>query len=406
MNPPEAPQPIAWQEPLLDVIDAIIAQKWVIISILFIGTSLGALRLSRMPSIYTASAVAVLLPREKAMIDASVDTSSVDTSDDSVSRGSGSLMLPANPSLYVTIIHSPAVLTEIANKFNDRFDGEISSRDRSVEVIERLQKMISTSSTEEGLITITVHSETPELSADIANELFAACEKASKSIERQLLVRQAGHLDKALKISSDRLDQTERRLSNFTSKIGLVDADTQARNQLYTVRELNALKDKVEAELVSLRISHTDNSPPVQELLARIATMEGQIIASHQSIIGEIGTDNFGELSVAYKSLTQKIRFERDMVSALATKSDIYRLRAEQPIGNIAIIRNATVPTRPSGPSKKMEVGVSIGLSLVLAIGYALGMQQLLLLKKNPHLSSRTESILQKIHPRLKLRQD
>lgn len=185
-----------------------------------------------------------------------------------------------------------------------------------------------------------------------------------------------------------------------------MDADTQARNQLYTVRELNALKDKVEAELVSLRISHTDNSPPVQELLARIATMEGQIIASHQSIIGEIGTDNFGELSVAYKSLTQKIRFERDMVSALATKSDIYRLRAEQPIGNIAIIRNATVPTRPSGPSKKMEVGVSIGLSLVLAIGYALGMQQLLLLKKNPHLSSRTESILQKIHPRLKLRQD
>ena len=124
------------------MLDAIAAQKWVILCIMMIGISLGSFRLSRMPKIYTASAVAVLLPREKAVIDASIDTSSLETSDDSVTRGSGSLMLPPNPALYVTIIHSPAVLTEIATKYNDRFSGEISSRDRSVEVIDRLSNMI------------------------------------------------------------------------------------------------------------------------------------------------------------------------------------------------------------------------------------------------------------------------
>jgi uncharacterized protein involved in exopolysaccharide biosynthesis len=406
MNPPEEKPPIAWQEPLLDVADAILAQKWIVFSIILIGLSLGVYRLSKMPSIYTASAVAVLLPREKATLDASIDTSSLETSDDRAGKsGAGSLMLPPNPSLYTTIILSRAVLTEIATKYNHRFDGEISSRDRSVEVVRRLRGMIKASTTEEGMITLTVSSETAELSADIANELFAQCEKASKAIERQLLIRQAGHLDKALKISTERLRQTEEHLSKFTSNLGLVNAELQASSQFTVLRELDLKKDRLEAELEALRLSHTDITPEVQNVLARLAAIKRQQIDSQDNFIGNLGTKDFGKLSVGYHSLKQKIRFERDMVSTLSTKSDIYRLRAEQPIGNLAIIRHANVPTRPSGPSKKMELGLSLGLSIVIAFGFAIGMQQLGILNQNPTLHARLERILKQIHPRLKFRQ-
>ena len=406
MNPPEEKTPIAWQEPLLDVIDAILAQKWMVLAIALMGAGLGVFRLSKMPSVYSASAVGILLPREKAILDATIDTSSMETSDDRAGKsGAGSLMLPPNPTLYITMIYSPAVLTEIATKYNHRFDGEISSRDRSVEVLQRLRGMIKTTSTEDGMITITVSSETPKLSTDIANELFAQCEKASKAIERQLLIRQAGHLDKALKISIDRLRKTEQILGQFTSKVGLVNAELQASNQLRSIRDLGMQKDKIEGELEALRLSYTDITPEVQDLVKRIAIIESQKHSLQNNIIGDVSTKEFGTLSVAYKSLQQKIRFERDMVATLSTKSDIYRLRAEQPIGNIAIIRSANIPTRPSGPSTKLELGMSLGISLALAVGYALAVQQLTHLNKDPKLRARSESILKQIHPRLKLRQ-
>jgi uncharacterized protein involved in exopolysaccharide biosynthesis len=406
MNPPEEKTPIAWQEPLLDVIDAILAQKWMVLAIALMGAGLGVFRLSKMPSVYSASAVGILLPREKAILDATIDTSSMETSDDRAGKsGAGSLMLPPNPTLYITMIYSPAVLTEIATKYNHRFDGEISSRDRSVEVLQRLRGMIKTTSTEDGMITITVSSETPKLSTDIANELFAQCEKASKAIERQLLIRQAGHLDKALKISTDRLRKTEQILGQFTSKVGLVNAELQASNQLRSIRDLGMQKDQIEGELEALRLSYTDITPEVQDLVKRIAIIESQKHSLQNNIIGDVSTKEFGTLSVAYKSLQQKIRFERDMVATLSTKSDIYRLRAEQPIGNIAIIRSANIPTRPSGPSTKLELGMSLGISLALAVGYALAVQQLTHLNKDPKLRARSESILKQIHPRLKLRQ-
>ena len=406
MNPPEEKTPIAWQEPLLDVIDAILAQKWMVLAIALMGAGLGVFRLSKMPSVYSASAVGILLPREKAILDATIDTSSMETSDDRAGKsGAGSLMLPPNPTLYITMIYSPAVLTEIATKYNHRFDGEISSRDRSVEVLQRLRGMIKTTSTEDGMITITVSSETPKLSTDIANELFAQCEKASKAIERQLLIRQAGHLDKALKISTDRLRKTEQILGQFTSKVGLVNAELQASNRLRSIRDLGMQKDKIEGELEALRLSYTDITPEVQDLVKRIAIIESQKHSLQNNIIGDVSTKEFGTLSVAYKSLKQKIRFERDMVATLSTKSDINRLRAEQPIGNIAIIRSANIPTRPSGPSTKLELGMSLGISLALAVGYALAVQQLTHLNKDPKLRARSESILKQIHPRLKLRQ-
>ncbi len=404
MNQPKEQPPVAWQEPLLDLIEALVAHKWVVIGIMLIGTALGIIRLLSMPPSYTASAVAVLLPREKAIIDASIDTSSLETTDDRASRGSaGSLMLPPNPTLYTTIINSRAVLTEIATKYNDRFDGEISNRDRSVEVIDRLRRMITTTATEEGMITVTVDSGDPQLSADIANELFSQCEKASKSIERQLLIRQAGHLDKALKISTDRLRVTEKQLSQFTSQIGLVNADLQASNQLRNLRELNAEKDRIEGDLDSLRTSYTENAPEVQALVARIATIGRQKINSQGSIIGSVGTKNFGELSVAYKSLEQKIRFERDMVATLATKSDIYRLRAEQPIGNLAIIRPASAPERPAGPSKKRELGLAMALSGILAFGYAVLLQQWHALRRNTQFSDRTDRIWKQLIPSFRI---
>ncbi|CAA6690754.1 MULTISPECIES: Wzz/FepE/Etk N-terminal domain-containing protein [unclassified Lentimonas] len=396
---------IAWQEPLLDILEAIIHRKWIVISIMVVGSIAGILRLASMPQVYSASAVAVLLPREKAIIDASIDTSSIETSDDRASRSSaGNLMLPPNPALYTTIIHSRAVLEEIALRFSDQLSSSkaISNNDRSEEVIDELRRMIRTTTTEEGIITIHVDSHSAQLSSDLANALFEQCEIASKAIEHKLLIHQAGHLDKALLIAQERLSETEKQMSAFTSEMGLVNTDLQASNQLRGLRELQTERDTLEADLDALRLSYTDASPEVIAIKGRIATIERQSALSQQNVVGSVGTADFGRISIAYKSLEQKVRFERDMVSTLSTKSDIYRLRAEQPIGNLAIIRPANTPTRPAGPSKKRELGLALGLSLILSIGYCIVCQQWQSMRKDRSLAARTDNLIDQVTPNFK----
>ena len=103
---------------------------------------------------------------------------------------------------------------------------------------------------------------------------------------------------------------------------------------------------------------------------------------------------------------SNRARFQRDMLTTIATKADLYRIRAEQPIGNLAIIREATVPTRPSGPSKKIELGLTFGVTLILALGYCAFAQQIRYLKANPALAGRADAILKQLHPRLSVSKD
>lgn len=402
MDPTPNTSALSWQDPLLDIIEAIVVRKWWFIAIVITGSILGLVRLMKMEPVYEASAVAVLLPREKAILDATIDTSSIEASDDRASRGSsGNLMLPPNPSLYTTIINSRPLLTELAAEFEQPLDGAISDRDRSEEVIDQLRRMITTTSTEDGLITVRVRSDKAKLSAQLANALFEQCEIASKEIERKLLLNQAGHLDKALINAQARLQDTEHKLSEFTSNIGLVDTDLQASNQLRSARELKTERDRLMAELADLRLSYTDKAHEVILVKNQVSTLEKQIANSNKNIVGSVGSDSFGRLSVEYKTLEQRVRFERDMVSALSTKADIFRLRAQQPIGNLAIIRPANVPARPAGPSKKKELGLAIGLSLIIAFGTCIVAQQIQLLRKNPKTSNRIDQILGELHPKL-----
>jgi capsule polysaccharide export protein KpsE/RkpR len=296
---------------------------------------------------------------------------------------------------------SRPVLSRLAHRYEDRLTGELSARDRSDEVVDQIRSMIQVTSTEEGLITVTVECTSASLSADIANELFAECEKASKSIERQLILQQASHLDQALESSVGRLRETEVAMGAFAEAFGLVDLNQQTSNGLRSVRELSTEIDQVVTDLAELSLSHSAKSPEVQRLLARKAALEGQLAANQSGIVGSVGTAQFGEMMVRYESLRQKIRFERDLVATLSTKADIYRLRAEQPTGNLAVIREAVMPDRPSGPSKKRELGLILGLSIFLGTGWSIAVWQLNRIMGNTLLAGRVRSLLAQLSPRL-----
>ncbi|MEX0326952.1 MAG: GumC family protein [Puniceicoccaceae bacterium] len=391
---------ISWPGPFLDLACAVASQKLVFCLIVATGIVLGVVRLAMMPDVYTSSSVAVLLPREKPMLDAAIDTSSIETTDDRAGKSaSGNLMLPPNPSLYTTLIFSRPVLSKVAATYGGRLQGHLSPRDRSEEVIQQIRSMLKVTSTEEGIITITVTSQDGQLSADIANELFEECREASRSIERQLILQQAGHLEDALSSSMERLRVTEQQLAEFTARNGLIDVNMQASNQLRSIRELAAEKDRLEADLQELLLTYSENSPEVSRIRKRMEILDMQREGNATNIVGSIGTSEFGQLQVAHQSLQQKIRFERDLVATLGTKADLYKLRAEEPIGNLAVIRPAIAQTRPAGPSKKRELGMALGLSIMIGFGWSVLAWQWKTALSDSYLSARIRELLELVLP-------
>ncbi len=385
---------ISWPAPLLDAITAIAKRKRIVVIIFILGIVAAGIRLASLPTLYTASSVAVLMSREKPMLDAAIETSSIETTDDRAGRSdAGSLMLPPNPTLYTTLIKSRAVLSRVADKHRERLSGHLSPRDRSEEVIQQLKSMVQVTSTDEGLITVTVSTDNAQLSADLANEFFEECRTASKAIERQLVLQQAGHLDDALEQARSRLDVSESKLGEFTTKYGLIDLEQQAGNQLRSIREMDTRKESLENDLQELLINYSERSPEVGRIRARIRAIEDSKKNAENNIIGNVGISAVGGIIVTLDSLKQKIRFERDLVATLSTKADIYRIRADQPTGNLAVVRSALAPTRPAGPSKKRELGIVLGLSLIIAITYCLASEQWALAMTDSYLSNRVSVI-------------
>jgi uncharacterized protein involved in exopolysaccharide biosynthesis len=393
---------ITWQEPLIDLICSIARHRRIVVIVVILGLTGSAFQYIRTPNSYRSSAVAVLLPREKPTINFSVTSSSMETAEEGAKRSdTGPLMLPPQTDLYLALLHSRAVLERVAEAHLRRLieAGDVLERDRSDEVVSRLRSMVQLQGTEEGILTITVTGRDPELSAEVANALIQECQRASKAIEAQLLVNQAGHLEQAAETARIQLEHSEEALKQFSEAHGLIDPGLQATDRLRQIRDLVSVRDARQADLVQRKLAFTDADPGVAALRVEIDLMDRRVEELRETIAGDSDEREYGRMFVEYQGLQQELRFRRDLLVTLSTQSDIFRIRAQQPSGNIAVVRPAFPVPKPAGPSKKKIFGVGLGGSLLLAVGLALLTDQLSAVRGDAAMMGRLASSL-RLHTR------
>lgn len=363
--------PLGWEAPLCDFALAIAASWRQILAALVLATLAAAAYLLLAPPFYRASSVAVLLPREKPILDATINSSAVEVSDDQAKRTStGSLMLPAKPELYLALLRSRAVLRQLADRFGPRLGLPVNGT-RSDEEIEALNRAIRIETSEEGLLTITVTADAPELAAELANALLDEGKRASAEIERQMLLQQANHLREILDQRRASLAAAERELELFSSKHSLVDLGIQTTQDLVLLKETRAKRDRLRAELCALSERFTPEDYRMKEAHTRLRSAERDLARIESAMVGGAGVDQVGSLSVQLKSLQERVRLDRDVVATLSLRADLFRLRAEQPAGSLAVIRPAVPVLRKAGPAKKRTLLLALGAALVLSLGYA-----------------------------------
>ncbi len=370
MRAESAAETASWPEPFLDVLLVLIRSRFTIAILGMLGVATASAWLVATPVFYRAGAVAVLMPREKPYLDVSVKHGALETGrDQGAQNRTGTMMLPAQPDLYMQLLGSRRVLASLLDRFLARLGPGIQELDRE-EQIAKLSVMVKVIGTEEGLLMIDVRAPSPDLAADLANALVSEGERVSRLIEGQLVMSQVLHLEGTIDATRLTLSRSEEELAVFCRKHQIVDPALESSDVVRQIREtqMKVIHDRM--QLARRLETFTDSDHGVAELHASIETGEARIKELQSAVIGRVPRADFGRLMVDYDNLRQRVRARRDMLQTLIGTHSVLKVRAQEPIGNIVSLRLAQAPSLPAGPSKKRAI--LVGLAGGLAIGVLL----------------------------------
>ena len=261
-----------WRNEALDLLYAVARRRLLILAIVGASICIGYLGAQGSPPFYSASGTFVLLPREKPIIDLSVQSASVETAEDGAKRSdAATLTLPPNPDLYATLLRSgDAAQRVVAVLKADRALGG-----RVLPGAGELRAGTTVESTEEGVIKVSVRASDPAVASAAVNALIAECELASKAIERQLIVQQAGFLGSAIEQAEHRLAEARARLNAFSLRSGVADPAVAAAGSASLIKTLDESEARMSCALERLLVHRTEADPQVAALSAELNQVRG-----------------------------------------------------------------------------------------------------------------------------------
>lgn len=388
--------PVGWQAPLVDFLAAMVRRIWLVLTCVVLGASVGVVKLATTKPYYKSACVALLLPREKPGLDVSVSTGSLETGMDSAKRETtGALMLPPDTDLYTTILMSRSVILAVAETFAEQLERLelVPERDRSEEVVDAIKSMLKISGTDEGMMTIEVTCIDAELAADLANEFMSEMERASKAIERQLIVQQSGFLSGAETKVGQQLATDERALAEFYAEHGVVDLTSQAADILRMIREQKQAMSSLEHDRMERLTGYTEDDETVVMMDQRIAKHRADIERLRNSYLDVVSQEGFGQVRIQYEGLRDRVGYKRDLLATISTQRSVFDIRAEQPAGSVAVLKSAVAPHRPAGPSRKLTIGLPLIASILLACVLVLVLEQWGGSRSDPYIARRMTEI-------------
>lgn len=380
-----------WRHDTLDALYALSRRRFLFIGIMALAAIIGLFFAAGAKPFYRASSTVVLLPREKPILDLSVQSSSVETSEDAAKRSSSAtLTLPPNPDLYISIIRSREVTETVAETL--LFEPEFKFL--PLPNAAKIRASVSVESTEEGVLSIAMRSEHPEVAAAVVNALVRECEAASKSIERQLILQQSGFLGTAISHAEQRLTETRTKLDAFTEHFGVSDLRSVAARSVAILQTLDDTEARLSRELEGLRVHRTDLDSTVVVLCEELVQVRARREEVKAAYCGNNSQDEYARLVNQWEALQQDVRLRQDLLMSMRARHDVFSIRADQPAGNIAVIRRATPPSVPAGPSKRKFLVLSMLLGGFIAIAACVTADQLERMRKDPETNRRLASIV------------
>lgn len=253
---------------------------------------------------------------------------------------------------YVALMQSVTIADRLIDLFKLM---EVYEADFRIDARAELKSKVRFSiGKKDGLISIQVDDTSPKRAADMANryvdELRLLTDKLAVTEAQQRRMFFEAHLQQ----TRDRLAQAQRELQASGFNAGAMKAEPKAAVEAYA--RLRAEVAAAEITLATLRASLVDNAPEIQQQLAMLAGLRGQLAKAEAAAAPASDTDYVGKY--------REFKYQESLFEMYARQFELARIDEGREGGLIQVVDPATPPEKKSKPRRGLIALSGAGIAL------------------------------------------
>lgn len=252
----------------------------------------------------------------------------------------GGLRTPADQ--YVSLMQSVTVSDRLVTDFKlmDVYRVEIR-QDARRKLEENVQMSVGK---KDGLISVTVMDTSPERAAQMANRYVDELRRMSGTLAITEAQQRRAFFQRLLEQSREQLLKAQLALQGSGFNSGALKSEPKAAAESYA--RLKAEVAATEVKLQSLRGRLADGTPEVQQLVATLRALRGQLAAAEQPVDNTGGPD--------YVSKYREFKYQEALFEVYARQFELARVDESREGALIQVIDVATPAEMRSFPKRGM----------------------------------------------------
>ncbi len=237
-----------------------------------------------------------------------------------------------------------------------------------LDVAEGLKKQLSVS--EDGkktnIIIMRYSNRYPDKAASVLNAIAETYVRQNVEMRSAEAEKTLAFLNEQLPLVKAKLDSAEAELTNFRYKKGTVDLSAEAHVTLDRQVELKTQLLTLEQERQEKSRLYTNDHPTMLAIIQKQERLSKEI-AKEDAVIKDLPMTQQELLQ-----LQQDVTINNELYTSILNNIQQLNMVRAGEIGNVRIVDTACIRSKPVGPKRKMLLGVSFLVSIVLGCGLIL----------------------------------
>jgi tyrosine-protein kinase Etk/Wzc len=276
--------------------------------------------------------------------------------------------------LYVGVLKSRSVQALMVDWFHLKTNYKTKS-EASAEAL-----LLKNSTFEVGIkdpiVTITVTDRNPATARDLTEGYLRALQETNVRLALTESSQRRAFFEQRLEREKEALADAEVNFQKSQKQTGLIAPAGQTAINMQTLANLQAQITSRQVQLASLLHSEAEENPDVIGIRREIQALQAQV-KEHQSgqarkEFGAFSTSQVPALQMEYIRSARDVKYHETLFEIIAKQYEAARLD-EAKEAPIQILDHGNIPEVPSGPRRKLIVGIGLIAGVVLGAAFVLG---------------------------------
>ncbi len=261
---------------------------------------------------------------------------------------------------YVALMQSNTVSDRLIDKFKLKDVYDVKFLDQARKALSKHAQV--NAGKKDGLIIVDVEDTDPVRAAAIANQYVEELRRLTSVIAISEAQQRRMFFEKQLQDTKGRLVSAQVALQSSGFNAGAIKAEPKAAADTYA--RLRAQLTAAEVRLQTMRGSLADGNPEIQQQLAAVQALRGQVAELEKADDASAGTG-----APDYVGKYREFKYQETLFDLLARQYELARVDESREGALIQVVDTAQPAERKSRPQRAL---IAVATTFLVGLGYAL----------------------------------